>query len=286
MRLPRPARSIILGILLLFAAGLASTPALTAADANPGSDSSAAIESRAADKDRRSAQPDRWSLRPHITARSVPPSNLASGTASPYGLTRKDVDAITQMLPNLQFVVPVREIRRQARVGDRTTDVKLIGTTPEYLSLHSAAVEQGRFLVAEDGEQRRNVAAIGSQVARQLFLHEDPIGKHIRIGQGAYTVVGILKPDRDDGRADAIDESDRCIYLPIATMWGRIGDRETVRRGGNIQIEHFELTRIEILVRNLDEVPRTTDIVQHVLDRLHDDQTYEVTSALEELEEK
>ena len=86
----------------------------------------------------------------NIIVRSVKPSNdsASANSNSPiieYGFLRDDYGRLRSNLPNINQAVPMREIRRELRVGDRTADTKLVGCTPGYLALNHLSMARGRF---------------------------------------------------------------------------------------------------------------------------------------------
>jgi putative ABC transport system permease protein len=66
------------------------------------------------------------------------------------------------------------------------------GVTPEYGIMRSEYPGSGRFINAEDVENRRRVAFLGTDVARRLFGQIQPVGETIRIRGLSFTIVGVL----------------------------------------------------------------------------------------------
>ena len=216
---------------------------------------------------------------PQIVATSKAPENHL-GRVPKFGLTRQDVQALAETLPELSVVVPVREVRRQARFGDQVTDVQLLGVTPQYRRMHRHEIRQGRFFTEVDERQSRNVAVIGKDVGARLFLPgDDPIGKKLRIGRNYFTVVGLLQETPTQPRRDSLA---RTVCIPLSTMRVRCGDLEMERRGGAFELRRYELSRIEIRLANPTHADLTAGVVQKVLDSLHDDSTYVVERRLPE----
>ncbi len=216
---------------------------------------------------------------PHIIASSVWPDDRTPVNNPRYGLTRNDVKAIVAMVPTVQLVVPVREVRRVARFGDQTSEVQLVGTVPEYSQLHRLRIEHGRYLVPNDIKQLQSVAVIGSRVAEDLFLFENPVGKKIRIGEHYFVVAGVLAK-----RSHTDDTKD--IWIPLTTMRSRLGDRDISRQAGELVVRNFELSRIEIRVQSFPDIPRSAQVVERVLDHLHNPNDFAVKDLFTELKRK
>jgi putative ABC transport system permease protein len=68
-----------------------------------------------------------------------------------------------------------------------------VGTTEQFLITKGVAIAEGRFLSPAEAEGGRPVCVLGSGVATNLFQNEIPVGKKVRLGPGAYEVVGVLE---------------------------------------------------------------------------------------------
>lgn len=72
-------------------------------------------------------------------------------------------------------------------------NISVRGIDENYLSVAGYEIGKGRSFGAHDMEAGRNVALLGSELAKRLFKGgEDPVQKVISIGGGRYKVVGVL----------------------------------------------------------------------------------------------
>lgn len=98
---------------------------------------------------------------------------------------------------------------------DRTQEqYALLGTNDRYMSIVKAQMETGRFITEGDMDFRTNVAVLGSNVAKELFNNEDPVGKQININGLQFTVVGKLKPKGSSVGGSSIDDN---VIIPLET---------------------------------------------------------------------
>ncbi len=94
--------------------------------------------------------------------------------------------------------------------------VDLYTTTPGYLRAMSVATLKGRSLTEQDAETSLPVALINETMAKELWAHEDPLGKRIKLAgssdqQTWHTVIGIVSDVRQYG----LDKkAPMQIYLP------------------------------------------------------------------------
>jgi len=101
---------------------------------------------------------------------------------------------------------------------DKGTTV--LGTTSNYPQIIvSVLMEQGRFFTLPQERLGSHVAVIGQTVNKDLFIHEDAIGKRITVGGTKYTVIGVLKAR---GSVFGIDE-DNTVVMPIAAAQRQFG---------------------------------------------------------------
>jgi len=97
----------------------------------------------------------------------------------------------------------------------RSRDALILGMNekqPEVLSVYLP--ERGRFFTESDVTHRTKVCVLGYELAENLFPHENPLGKEIRIGPEKFTVIGILKK-----RGSFFGQSqDNFVGIPITTL--------------------------------------------------------------------
>jgi putative ABC transport system permease protein len=74
-----------------------------------------------------------------------------------------------------------------------SSTVRIIGSTDQYLATRGLAIDQGRFLTADEAEHGRPVCVIGCAVAANLFQRESPLGKRIKVGARRLEVIGVLE---------------------------------------------------------------------------------------------
>jgi putative ABC transport system permease protein len=105
---------------------------------------------------------------------------------------------------------------KSVKYGNITLDgVGVQGVTPNALLLSSTEVAQGRYMSDFDDDSRKDVVFLGSEVAEGLFPQLDPIGKEIKIGAGAYTVIGVAKK-----LGSVLGQSqDNFVQLPLMTFF-------------------------------------------------------------------
>jgi putative ABC transport system permease protein len=153
-------------------------------------------------------------------------------------LTMEDTDAVGHC-PSVKAVAPTIYERQQLRYRTKTVGpLTICGTTEPYPRIENYAVAHGRFLTDSDVERARWVAVIGSDVQRDLFGLEDPVGKKMRIADRVYDVVGVLSP-----RGAVFGESqDNLVAIPATTFQNHFGKQRTV----NISALPVSRSKVEV----------------------------------------
>ena len=210
-----------------------------------------------------------------------------------YGLTYKDAESIRNSLPDVEVVVPIREIDQEARYGCRKAAIKIIGTIPWYTDVSPLHVVHGRFLSSIDLHQQRSMCVVDEQLVSGLFGFDDPLGKDIRIKGSCYRVVGVAGIPSVGGRHNSSTSamattigSDKgatgSVYLPLSTAKSRFTELSANFTGGSESVEKVQLQKITVKIKSTEQVLSMHDILDTLLTRLHKDKKdYRIVVPLE-----
>jgi len=194
-----------------------------------------------------------------------------------YGLLRDDYKRIVSNIPSIRRAVPMRELRFELRLGNRTADAKLVGCVEDHLELNQLEIARGRWLTPRD--RGKKVVVLADDTARRLFPFENPIGQTIWVGSEFYVVIGQTKPRTASaaigGSLDARDYN-LDAYIPLKTLGHRVGDLVMERVGGEFRGECVELSQITVTVDSIDDVDETATIIETLLKKYHENEDYAV----------
>lgn len=225
----------------------------------------------------------------NIILSTVKPSGEQAGDGG-YGLTRADFSRLQATLAgNIEIAVQVRTISKNFGRGQRELEGRLVGCTPEFAEIMRLEIEPGgRFLTHSDGQEERNYCVLGPNAKAQLVPFGDPVGATVRVGDEFYTVVGVVKPRRSATNSKAevkADDLSNDVYIPVETLWRRIGDMIVIMRAGLFQRDIVELSQIILVVKDQEKVLETARIVEKTIADFHTLPDYNMMVPLELLEQ-
>lgn len=163
-------------------------------------------------------------------------------------LTQDDIRTISQSLPGVSLVVPMRS---KSDVPMRYQDNNLpgslvIGATENYAQAWNWPLVEGRDISVEDVRIGARVALLGDKPARELFGDQSPVGRTFQLGKFQVQVIGRLKYRGASGGGGEVDDR---IIIPISTLTSRFNlDRKFYRA---MRIKFLEPERMADHVENL-----------------------------------
>ncbi|MFW6158707.1 MAG: ABC transporter permease [Planctomycetota bacterium] len=198
---------------------------------------------------------------------------------SMYGLFYDDEQRIRETMPAVRRTVPVKQVRKEGRLGERALELRIMGTTPDWFDLVRRPLLAGRRLKPRDIAGRAAVCVLTEHGARRLLATEHTIGQRMRIGGDCYEVVGIVRSESSGGGVETPDQAVDA-YIPIDVARARYGDMIVHRAAGSREREFVELHMILVEVSSIDAVERTAKAIETMLARFHKRSDYQVNVPL------
>jgi putative ABC transport system permease protein len=223
----------------------------------------------------------------NIIVRSIKPSSEASSDGfapQAYGVTRDDFLRLAGTISTVDRAIPIRELTRRFVYKNRLMDGRLVGCTPQYAEVNKLRVARGHFISDPDLTTESNHCVIAAETAERLFPYENPLGRVVHVEDDAFIVIGVLAPRMPTagiGGSLAAQDFSKDIYIPISTLWRRIGDFIITSRGGSFEGEVVELSQVTLRVGDTDRVMVTANAVQSTMAQFHEKEDYGVTVPLE-----
>ena len=223
----------------------------------------------------------------NIIITSVKPTEEQTAThvrvlLSIYGLFYEDERRISEGFPHVARTVPVKQVRKEGRLGQRALDLRIVGTTPAWFELVSRDQIAGRTLTQSDMASHRNVVVLTEWGARRLLATSATIGQTLRIGGDYYEIVGIVRSDMGEA-GDGLRTPDENIdaYIPVNVARQRYGDVFTQVTAGSQTREMVELHQIIVEVDELENVVATAQGIEAMLARFHPRRDYRMSVPLD-----
>ena len=132
-------------------------------------------------------------------------------------LTLDDARAIAAESSMIAVVSP--ELTRGAvnvKSAYNSAAAQISGVEPQYQSIRTIELEDGRNFAWQDEAQVSRVAIVGFDMAEQLFGKRQILGESITLNGMPYTVVGKIRKKNQDSNYSGPDNNK--IFVPFAAM--------------------------------------------------------------------
>jgi putative ABC transport system permease protein len=138
------------------------------------------------------------------------------------------------------------------------------GVSPGYTTIANLKVVAGRFF--DDGETAAAapVAVLGEAAASALFGAEDPIGRHVKVNEQWFQVIGVAGPQltvqNDVGGLPAQDRNN-LIYVPLYSAIFRLEDGQSRQKD--------EIDGVYLQLKSSDTITSSAALLRGLLNVSH-----------------
>ncbi len=206
-----------------------------------------------------------------------------------YGLTYDDLRRIKKTISSAAFVTAMRSYPQKVRRGRYSIDSPVLGVEPNYASMNHMELASGRFIEDNDIRFVRNVCVLGADLARELFRHENAVGKSVLVAESHFfKVVGVAKwqtPSAGIGSSLAAQDYNKHLYIPITTDRSRFGEILIKQDAGQFSVEKLELSQITVQCDRIESVQATAKNLEGLLATFHPQKDFVVVTPLDLLEQ-
>ena len=180
--------------------------------------------------------------------------NGSSGNA----LNDGDVDAVRKSCDAVKYIAPMVGTQAQVVWAGANWSTSITGTTAEYLSIRSWALERGVFFGQRDVDAANKVCVLGQTVVDQLFGADDPVGQTVRVRTINCQVIGVLARK---GQNQMGQDQDDTVLMPLNTV------RRKLFNAGGAAAQ--ALSRILLSAISAADTKRAAAQVQELLRQRH-----------------
>jgi putative ABC transport system permease protein len=171
--------------------------------------------------------------------------NRGAGTSNHF--TMEDVNKITNEAVYIKGISPVVRSGGQVVGGIGNWNTSILGVSSDYLNIRSWILGSGEFFTDKDIVARSKVCVLGSEVKKNLFPDDDPIGTLIRIRNVPFKVIGVLQAK---GQSAMGVSNDDLILAPSSTVLDRLSG------GRNINFIQASATSLALMPEAQTELTR------------------------------
>ncbi len=167
-------------------------------------------------------------------------------------LTYEDAQILAQKIPAIQAVAAY--VRGSGTISwqSQNADASFTGVTASYPQVENAIIGQGHFFSVDEEKDLSRVVVLGSQIAKDLFGDNEPLGQTVRLKKESFRVIGVLQPRG----AAAFQSYDGEAFVPLATAQKLL-----------LGIRHVSYIRAK--VSNENEIPATVEQIKQLLRERH-----------------
>ena len=138
------------------------------------------------------------------------------------------------------------------------------GVSPAYLAIANLQVARGRFFDDAETTAAAPFAVLGEGAAAALFGTDDPIGRHLKVNDQWFQVIGVagsqLTVQTDVAGLPAQDRNN-LIYVPLYSAIFRLEDGQSGLKD--------EIDGIYLQLRSSDQIPASAALLRGLLNVSH-----------------
>jgi len=136
--------------------------------------------------------------------------------------------------------------------------IAVVGTSADFPSVRDYPLAEGVYFTSADDDRKLKVAVLGSDLAKDLFGTDSPLGQTITVGSTKLTVIGIMS---SKGVVADIDYDGR-VYLPINVVFQKFMASSLMNADA--------VRTIYVKVASQDKIESVTTQITSLLAKRHD----------------
>ncbi len=179
------------------------------------------------------------------------------------GLSLKDAEVISKVVPGVTGVAPQAESKMDARFSDKSSKATVIGVTPSIKNILNFQTDKGEFITEDHYDRQLKVCILGFNLARELYSYDNPIGQSVKLNDQWFEIVGVMQNKalftETVGELAARDLNND-VYIPLSTYNKRIPKTNTFSS---------EIKQLTVKLDNSDRLVESASVIRSILNRHH-----------------
>ncbi len=198
---------------------------------------------------------------------AVDRNELQERRAVSPGLSFRDYRAIAENVQGIEASTPRKRFKPLKVLPKPSTESPLlIGVEPQFLTINSLRMVEGRFFSAEDNDRSAPICVLGEAAKVNLLGFEPAVGKFVKVNDTWLQVVGVLAQQATaDSDVEGLEVTDRnnMVIAPLNTVMRRFEDSNSYLKD--------EIDGIYIKVAGGTDSVETAGVVNAILATTHKD---------------
>ncbi len=198
-----------------------------------------------------------------VQGREYDPEDLRKIREKSLGLSRRDVEALLAVTPNLKRGAGKKTIKTyQVLSGDRQLESRVVAVDAAYFSMGNLQLVEGAFFDHRDEELYGQVCVLGASAKHGLFGFESALGKTVKINNAWFSAVGVIADQtlsQNEFKGVKLQNTNNDIYIPLSTALKKL----------EVKPLESELDGIGLEVESELKIQPTALAVSQLLEKLH-----------------
>ncbi|MET3291949.1 UNVERIFIED_CONTAM: putative ABC transport system permease protein [Brevibacillus sp. OAP136] len=180
-------------------------------------------------------------------------------------LQLEDADILARTSPYIDKIVPINSWQNTIRGPKKEVQGTFYGSTEDFLALQpNIKVVKGRFYSSEDTKESRSVIVLDTDMAKDLFGNQNPLGQRVVVGSSSLVVIGVVQESKFRFDQAQIHST----YLPITVLQELNDTHEVGRLAGKAKSK----TQLQQAMKQTEQY----------LNRKHEHKNHYMVSSLEQ----
>jgi putative ABC transport system permease protein len=135
-------------------------------------------------------------------------------------LQYSDYLALQHLSTDVQACTPCMEAKEVVKYQGNQLVAEIQGVKADYFRIEPRGINRGMPFSSHHDSAAISVAVLGSEVAKELFKKEDPIGQTILVGKRPFKVIGVF--NEAPKKINRIQNPNVNIVVPFSTVWKKM----------------------------------------------------------------
>lgn len=135
-------------------------------------------------------------------------------------LSYEDYQSICHFSSSIQACTPFIETKKIVKYQGRQVLGQIQGVNTDYFRIEPRGINLGMPFSLYHETAALPVTVLGSEIAKELFKKENPIGKTIQMDKNVFKVIGVFNESTQ--KINSIHNPNLNLIVPFSTVWNKM----------------------------------------------------------------